>query len=77
MKPIRFEIPSIKTTYVVNLDQVLWVEFLSGSEMKQITFRFAGEKLLSVTESQVGEDKFKKLKTETNIEEKKGSVRAI
>ncbi|MGB9006422.1 MAG: hypothetical protein WCB96_11920 [Candidatus Aminicenantales bacterium] len=77
MKLIRFEKSKVKTTYVVNLDLVLWIEFPFGSEAKIITLHFAGEKSLSVAESEVGEDKFRKLMTETYIKETGPSVRAI
>ena len=61
MEPIRFTKSAQKTTLVVNPAQILWSEFLDGKETKQITFHFLGDKTVSVTQKQLGDDGFEKL----------------
>ena len=69
MKMIRFERASIKTIFSINPEKVLWVEFLNGSQIKKLTLRFADSQSLSVTENQIGKEKFETLKNEFEINE--------
>jgi len=69
MNIIKFEDPNSKTTFIVNIEQVLWIEFLNGPDVREITFHFSGDKKVSVTERQMGKDNFEALKISAKIKE--------
>jgi len=74
MNIIKFENPKSKTTYVINIEQVLWIEFLNGPDIKEITFYFSGDKKVSVTERQMGTDNFEALKISARIKDAPAAV---